>query len=175
MTSPSPFGTLDDLPDSVAVERDRSSLPRAVVALVVGGVVAAIVAVFIATSVVTVVEAGKSDECSLEAPCTDLSLDDVERGAGLDFPDGSEVLAASRADGVFTATVLLPGDELPKFALYGYGPAAGPSAELARTLEGVEGTPVQWFAASTAGVTGAAARLDLEGRTVIVVDVRTAG
>jgi hypothetical protein len=172
------FGTLDDLPESTAVGSARPSLPVAVGALALAGILIAGVAVFLVATATGVVESGRAT-CTVATPCTGLPLDDVERYAGLDFPDGSEVIDLSRASvgdaTVFSATVRLPGAELPDFARYGYAPAAEPGALLSEALAGAPGVPEAYFSGAAVGVHGSAAQLDDAGSTVIVVDVRSAG
>ena len=157
---------LDDLPEATEVVVRRQNPVVLLAGLVVVGVLAALVVIFVVSSVTGVVVAGKDG-----AP--PLTLSEVERSSNIDFPDGSEVLAASTVAGVFTAEVVLPGVELPDFPLAGYAAADAPAEALAATVEGQ--TVVQSYAASSATQSGSAVLVDRDSRLVLFVDVRAAG
>jgi hypothetical protein len=157
---------LDDLPEATEVVDRRQNPVVVLVGLVVVGVLAALVVIFVVSSVTAVVVAGKDG-----AP--PLSLAEVETASNLDLPAGSEVLAASTVAGVFTAEVLLPGDELPDFPLAGYAVTDAPADALAASVEGQ--AVVQSFAASSATLSGSAVLVDRDGLAVLFVDVRAAG
>jgi hypothetical protein len=154
-----PFGSLDDLPESEEVGSRRPRALVTVIALLVAAVLAVVVVVFAAGTLAHVLDSGA------QTP----GLATVEENTGIDFPDGSEVLAASSGD-AFTAEVALPGGELPDFALAGYGPVS----EGAEQLDEVVGAePVaQYYRAASNTLVGSAALVVRDGVQVLFVDVR---
>lgn len=165
----SPLGTiddLDDLPEATEVVVRRQNPVVLLVGLVVVGVLAALVVVFVVSSVTSVVVAGKDG-----AP--PLSLAVVEQSSNIDFPDDSEVLAASEIAGIFTAEVVLPGAGQPDFALAGYAESEAPAEVLAASVEGQ--LVLQSYAAASATQSGSAVLVERDGALVLYVDVRAAG
>jgi hypothetical protein len=157
----SPFGTLDDLPESTEI---RARKPRAVVtiaALLLAVLLAVVVVVFGFGTVAHVLEVGGDSVPDIAS---------VEERTGIDFPDGSEVLAAASADDVFTAEVALPSDALPDFAHAGYGPVS----EASDVLEGAVASEVvaQYYHAASNSLVGNAALVERGGALVLFVDVR---
>jgi hypothetical protein len=156
-----PFGTLDDLPESTEVAARK---PRAVVtiaALLLAVLLAVVVVVFGFGTVAHVLEVGGDSVPDIAS---------VEDRTGIDFPDGSEVLAATSADDVFTAEVALPSDALPDFAHAGYGPVS----EASDVLEGAVASEVvaQYYHAASNSLVGNAALVERGGALVLFVDVR---
>jgi hypothetical protein len=156
-----PFGTLDDLPESTEITARK---PRAVVtiaALLLAVLLAVVVVVFGFGTVAHVLEVGGDSVPDIAS---------VEERTGIDFPDGSEVLAAASADDVFTAEVALPSDALPDFAHAGYGPVS----EASDVLEGAVASEVvaQYYHAASNSLVGNAALVERGGALVLFVDVR---
>ena len=156
------FGTLDDLPDSAPVQSRAPRVALLVVALLVAAVLAVVVVVFALGTVAHVIEVGRNP------PVADLAT--VEQNTGIDLPDGTEVLASSQSDGVFSAELLLPPDRLPDFPLAGYGSVDLPSAELAPALESEN--VVEFLAAANDRLEASAAIVGRGGDAVLFVDVR---
>ena len=159
------FGTLDDLPESADVQTRAPRIVLLVVALLVAAVLAVVVVVFALGTVAHVITVGSTP--------TVADLSTVEQNTGIDLPDGTEVLASSNSDGVFSAEVLLPADTLPDFPVAGYGPADAPSAELAPALEGENVR--EYLAAESDSLRASAAIVDRDGDAVLFVDVRAVG
>jgi hypothetical protein len=154
-----PHFTETDVPDT------RPRVGATLAWLLVGALVATLVVVFAVWTVTHVLRVGSEG-----APL--LSLSDVEQRSGIDLPDGTVVLASARTPDVFSAEVVLPADELPDFALAGYGEATAPSQALAAAIG--DDLVTQYFAAGNAVLTGSAALVDRGGDTVLFVDVRAA-
>jgi len=160
-----PFGTLDDLPESADVSSRAPRIILIVVALLVAVVLAVVVVVFALGTVAHVISVGGTPRVA------DLAT--VEQSTGIDLPDGTEVLASSEAEGVFTAELLLPPNALPDFPLAGYASVDAPSAELAPALEGE--TVVDYLAAASPALEASAAIVERDGNAVLFVDVRAVG
>lgn len=160
-----PFGTLDDLPDSADVATRRPRIVLLIVALLVAAVLAVVVVVFALGTVAHVMEAGGAPRLA------DVST--VEENTGIDLPDGTEVLATTRADGYFSAVLRLPPNELPDFPRAGYATVDSPSAGLARSLG--EEEAVEYLAAQSDTLAASAAIVERDGDAVLFVDVREIG
>ena len=159
------FGTLDDLPESDDVTGRAPRIILLVVALLVAAVLTVVVVVFALGTVAHVITVGGTPKIA--------DLTTVELNTNLDLPDGTEVLASTKADGVFAAELLLPPGRLPDFPLAGYGPADEPSPELAPAVKGEN--VVEFLAAASAKVEASAAIVDRDGDAVLFVDVRAVG
>jgi hypothetical protein len=158
-----PFGSLDDLPESSEVGSRRPRALVTIAALLVAVVLAVVVVVFAVGTLARVLETGAAATPSLST---------VEQNTGIDFADGSEVLAAASGD-AFTAEVALADGTLPDFRLAGYGEVW----EGSEALDDVVGAePVaQYYRAASNTLVGSAALVDRDGVLVLFVDVRAAG
>jgi len=134
--------------------------------LVVGALVATLVVVFGVGTVTHVLRVG-SEGAAVPG------LGEVEQNTGIDLPDGTEVIAAERSDGVFSAELLLPADTLPDFPLAGYATVESASDELEPSLAGED--VVEYLAAASSSLEASAAIVERDGRAVLFVDVRAVG
>jgi hypothetical protein len=159
-----PFGTLDDLPEyaEIAVRKPRAAVT--VAALLLAALLVVVVVVFGVGTVAHVLEV--ADQSTVD-------LGSVEQRTGLDFADGSEVLAASSAPDAFSAEVALPSRALPDFALAGYGAVQ----ETSEALDEAVGSEVvaQYYRAASNSLVGNAALVERGGALVLFVDVRAVG
>jgi hypothetical protein len=134
--------------------------------LVVGALVATLVVVFAVGTLTHVLRVG-SEGAAVPG------LSEVEQNTGIDLPDGTEVIAAERSDGVFSAELLLPSDALPDFPLAGYATVESASDELTPALAGE--SVVEYLAAASSTLEASAAIVERDGRAVLFVDVRAVG
>ncbi|WP_411698839.1 hypothetical protein [Conyzicola sp.] len=156
------FGSLDDLPESADVASRTPRIIITVVALLVAAILAVVVVVFAVGTLAHLITVGGEADA--------VALPTVAQNIGIDLPDDTEVLATTRADGYFSAVLLLPPDELPDFPLAGYATVDSPSAELARAIEGE--AVVEYLAAASSELEASAAIVDRGGDAVLFVDVR---
>jgi hypothetical protein len=156
-----PFGTLDDLPDSTDVVARKPRAAVSIAALLLAALLAVVVVVFGFGTVAHVLEVGGDSMPDIAS---------VEERTGIDFPDGSEVLAAASAADVFTAEVALPSDALPDFAHAGYGPVSEASDALEEAV--APEAVAQYYHAASNSLVGDAALVERGGALVLFVDVR---
>jgi hypothetical protein len=160
-----PFGTLDDLPESSDVAGRSPRIALTVAALLLAAVLAVVVVVFAVGTVAHVIEVGGNPPVAQVAT--------VEQNTGIDLPDGTTVLASTQSDGAFSAELLLPPDALPDFPLAGYAEVDRPSDELAAALD--DENVVEYLGAANETVVASAAIVERDGDAVLFVDVRPAG
>ena len=168
------------LPPAQEVEapRERGQLARLLAVLVGAGILLGIIVAGF-TGFFTSFAQTEAGLCRvLPAPCTSLPLTSVEHFAGVDLPDGTDVVSAYSQEGLgtldFRAEVLLPPDASTNPLTGEYSPLEGDWSDSVPAVRDAGLDDVTYWYRDLGGLTSAVAAqgTDANGRTVILFDTR---